>query len=104
LCVTGPDGREIEVAVPEGVGPGDEFELEIGGAGDVEEEEEQQEEEEEEEAAAAAAAAGEEEEEEEEEHVVVSTRPSSGDVRKARAKRGGAALFCQLLARRSRIQ
>eukprot|EP01047_Picozoa_sp_COSAG01_P067274 COSAG01_NODE_9465_length_2437_cov_17.224027_3_plen_358_part_00 len=62
LCVTGPDGREIEVAVPEGVGPGDEFELEIGGASDMDEEEEA--------AAAAAAAAAEEEEEEEEEEAM----------------------------------
>jgi hypothetical protein len=41
LWVTGPDGREVEVAVPEGVGPGDEFELEIAGAGDAEPEPEQ---------------------------------------------------------------
>ena len=32
LYVSTPDGDEVEVAVPEGVGPGDEFEVQLGGA------------------------------------------------------------------------
>jgi hypothetical protein len=38
LIVGGPDGQDVEVIVPEGVGPGDTFEVDVGGGGEEEEE------------------------------------------------------------------
>eukprot|EP01044_Picomonas_judraskeda_P012470 COSAG03_NODE_1786_length_3522_cov_474.402279_1_plen_420_part_10 len=36
LLVTGPDGEDVQVVVPEGVSPGDTFEVDVGGGGEDE--------------------------------------------------------------------
>eukprot|EP01043_Picozoa_sp_COSAG02_P063921 COSAG02_NODE_9194_length_2294_cov_3.903886_2_plen_214_part_01 len=38
LVIEGPGGEDIQVVVPEGVGPGDTFEVDVGGGGEEEEE------------------------------------------------------------------